>query len=55
MISNIILHIGIHKTATTTIHNTLADNREQLAANGILYLSGSLNWNPEVINAPKSM
>lgn len=37
MISKIILHIGVHKTATTTIQNTLTNEREKLAALGVLY------------------
>lgn len=37
MISNIVLHIGVHKTASTTIQNTLHKEREKLAGIGILY------------------
>jgi hypothetical protein len=37
MIRNIIFHIGVHKTATTTIQNTLHNEREKLAAYGVLY------------------
>lgn len=33
----IIFHIGTHKTATTTIQKTLAENREALRAQGVLY------------------
>jgi hypothetical protein len=37
MIKNIILHIGVHKTASTTIQNTLFNERSKLAEAGILY------------------
>lgn len=37
MIKNIFLHIGIHKTASTTIQNSLYTEREKLAEAGILY------------------
>jgi len=37
MIQNILLHIGVHKTASTTIQNTLYNEREKLAGKGILY------------------
>jgi hypothetical protein len=35
--SRIILHVGTHKTATTTLQRHLARNREALAARGIWY------------------
>lgn len=35
--ARIILHIGTHKTATTTIQDTLAANRDALAGHGIVY------------------
>ena len=37
MINNIFLHIGVHKTASTTIQNTLYSEREKLSDAGILY------------------
>jgi hypothetical protein len=37
MIKNIFLHIGVHKTASTTIQNTLYLERAKLSDNGILY------------------
>lgn len=37
MTSRIILHIGTHKTATTTIQNTFAANRALLARHGLDY------------------
>lgn len=37
MIKNIFLHIGVHKTASTTIQNTFYNEREKLAEAGILY------------------
>ncbi|MCF8365320.1 MAG: glycosyltransferase [Bacteroidales bacterium] len=37
MIKNIFLHIGVHKTASTTIQNTLYIEREKLAEAGVLY------------------
>lgn len=38
----IILHIGTHKTATTTIQHSLYSNRSELARRGILYPDHSL-------------
>lgn len=35
--ARIVLHIGTHKTATTTVQDTLAANRKLLAAHGIVY------------------
>jgi SAM-dependent methyltransferase len=35
--ARIILHIGTHKTATTTVQDTLAANRDLLARHGIVY------------------
>lgn len=35
--SRIILHIGTHKTATTTLQQTLHANRVELASSGIIY------------------
>lgn len=35
--SKVILHIGTHKTATTTIQNTLAHNAPLLAQHGVVY------------------
>jgi hypothetical protein len=35
--ARIILHVGTHKTATTTVQNTLAANRARLAERGIIY------------------
>ena len=35
--SELVLHIGTHKTATTTIQATLHDNRRRLAAEGLVY------------------
>lgn len=37
MINKIILHIGVHKTASTTIQNTLFNDRSKLAEAGFLY------------------
>jgi hypothetical protein len=37
MIKNIFLHIGVHKTASTTIQNILFNERLKLAEAGILY------------------
>jgi hypothetical protein len=37
MIKNIFLHIGVHKTATTTIQNTLYIERSKLSDAGVLY------------------
>jgi asparagine synthase (glutamine-hydrolysing) len=37
MIKNIFLHIGVHKTASTTIQNTLFNERLKLAKAGFLY------------------
>ncbi len=37
MIKNIFLHIGVHKTASTTIQNTLYIERAKLSDTGILY------------------
>ena len=37
MIKNIFLHIGIHKTASTTIQNTLYLERSKLIETGVLY------------------
>jgi hypothetical protein len=33
----LILHIGTHKTGTTSLQAWLANNREALAANGVSY------------------
>jgi hypothetical protein len=35
--SRLVLHIGIHKTGTTTIQNLFAENRELLARHGVIY------------------
>ncbi len=35
--SRIILHVGTHKTATTTFQDSLARNRELLAAHGVVF------------------
>ncbi|MBI1217023.1 MAG: hypothetical protein GC186_00625 [Rhodobacteraceae bacterium] len=35
--ARVILHIGTHKTATTTIQNTFAANRALLARHGVIY------------------
>ena len=35
--SEIILHVGTHKTGTTTIQDTLFHNRELLRARGVVY------------------
>jgi hypothetical protein len=35
--SRIILHVGTHKTATTTVQDSLALNRERLAVRGIVF------------------
>ena len=41
----LIVHIGTHKTATTTIQHHLAANRKVLASRGIWYPSYRLlNW-----------
>lgn len=37
MIKNIFLHIGVHKTASTTIQNTFFNERSKLEEAGILY------------------
>lgn len=37
MIRRIVLHIGVHKTASTTIQNSLSLKRQQLAAANVLY------------------
>ncbi|QYX56870.1 hypothetical protein K1T73_00155 [Roseovarius sp. SCSIO 43702] len=35
--ARLVLHIGTHKTGTTTVQNALHANREALAAHGVLY------------------
>ena len=35
--SRIILHVGTHKTATTTLQDTCAANRRRLAAHGVVF------------------
>ena len=35
--SKLILHVGTHKTATTTIQDILALNRKKLAKNGLIF------------------
>ena len=35
--SRIILHVGTHKTATTTLQDTCAANRRRLAAHGVIF------------------
>ena len=37
--ARVVLHIGTHKTATTTLQDTLATNRALLAEQGIVYPS----------------
>ncbi len=42
---HILLHVGTHKTGSTTIQETLFANRERLAGHGIHYLSiGANHW-----------
>lgn len=38
--THIILHVGMHKTGTTTIQNTLFENRDELEKAGIYYPAG---------------
>lgn len=42
MAREIVIHIGTHKTGSTTLQNYLANHREQLIAHGICYFRGSL-------------
>lgn len=42
MSRNIILHIGMHKTGSTSLQDFLADHREHLISQGVNYYRGSL-------------
>ena len=44
------IHIGIHKTGSTSIQQTLFKNREELLARGINYLSIDRNHGPVLIS-----
>jgi hypothetical protein len=43
MQANIYIHIGLHKTGSSSIQNTFFSNRDKLLSHGINYLSLSLN------------
>lgn len=50
-----VLHIGMEKTATTSIQKTLASHRTELASEGILYPKFKTNSNVEVYNYAKGI
>ena len=48
MPSNIILHIGLPKTGTTSLQQAFFENRDQLAGEGISYpLPTNSHWNAQ--------
>ncbi|MGH6894034.1 MAG: hypothetical protein ACREEP_17450, partial [Dongiaceae bacterium] len=48
MPSNVILHIGLPKTGSTSLQRAFFENRDQLAAHGIAYpVPGASNWNAQ--------
>lgn len=50
MAGKLILHIGTHKTGTTTLQSVLNLNPAALAANGIVYPKLSLKWEHAALN-----
>ncbi|SCB41695.1 hypothetical protein [Rhizobium multihospitium] len=40
--ANVLIHIGLHKTGSTSIQHFMASNRERLRDGGILYYRGAL-------------
>ena len=50
MTDKLILHIGTHKTGTTTLQSMLESNSEALAANGFTYPAMPLKWKHAHIN-----
>ena len=47
MCREVIIHIGLHKTGTTSIQGFAADHRQELAEAGICYpVAGSFPWYP---------
>ena len=44
------LHIGLHKTGTTSIQQTMYESREALLSNGINYLAIDANHGPPIIS-----